>query len=102
MFQSIKGAKLDKATEMSPFLMPDSWKPLISLRKRVAKINNNRPHSGINYMTPTDFLLTYEKLHNPLRQAEFPTFQMEHNNYIFFIKFEVFLRWGIVELKHQN
>ena len=46
--------------------------------------NNNRPHSGINNMTPTDFLLKYGKLHNPLLQAEFPTFQQEHNNYIFF------------------
>ena len=46
--------------------------------------NNNRPHSGINNMTPTDFLLKYGKLHNPLLQAEFPTFQQEHNNYTFF------------------
>jgi hypothetical protein len=28
--------------------------------------------------------LKYGKLHNPLLQAEFPTFQQEHNTYTFF------------------
>ena len=37
--------------------------------------NNERPHSSLGYLTPTQFLLKYGKLHHPLKAAaEFPTF----------------------------
>ncbi|AEW87308.1 IS3 family transposase [Flavobacterium columnare] len=38
--------------------------------------NNERPHSGLNYMTPIGFLLKYGKL-NFETAEEFPTFQQE-------------------------
>lgn len=43
--------------------------------------NNERPHSALNYLTPTAFLLKYGKLpssFDPLK--EFPTFQQDINN----------------------
>jgi len=42
--------------------------------------NNERPHSSLGYLTPTEFLLKYGKLHHPQKdQAEFPTFQQDSN-----------------------
>lgn len=42
--------------------------------------NNERPHSSLNYHTPTEFLLKYGKLHlPPNQQKEFPTFQQDTN-----------------------
>ncbi len=41
--------------------------------------NNERPHSSLRYMTPTQFLLKYGKLHHPLAGVEFPTFQQDAN-----------------------
>lgn len=37
--------------------------------------NNERPHSALNYLTPTQFMLKYGKLHLRNSQCEFPTFQ---------------------------
>jgi len=36
--------------------------------------NNQRPHSSLGQLTPTEFLLKYGKL------SEFPTFQQDNNN----------------------
>jgi putative transposase len=42
--------------------------------------NNQRPHGALGYLTPTQFLLKYGKLHHPKREAvEFPTFQQDGN-----------------------
>lgn len=42
--------------------------------------NNERPHSSLNYNTPTQFLLKYGKLHHPHKSnAEFTTFQQDSN-----------------------
>ena len=43
--------------------------------------NNERPHSSLGYLPPTQFLLKYGKLHHPAKtDAEFPTFQQDDNN----------------------
>lgn len=43
--------------------------------------NNERPHGGLKYHTPTEFLLKYGKLHQPANAAlEFPTFQQDTDN----------------------
>jgi putative transposase len=43
--------------------------------------NNQRPHSSLGYLTPTQFLLKYGKLHNPkFSNVDFPTFQQDNNN----------------------
>jgi putative transposase len=53
--------------------------------------NNNRLNSRINNMISTIyFTVKFGKLYNSLLQAEFITFQQRHNNYTFFIKFEMF------------
>ena len=39
--------------------------------------NNERPHSSLDYLTPSQFLLKYGKLHQPLGGVEFPTFQQD-------------------------
>lgn len=40
--------------------------------------NNERPHSALGYLTPTQFLLKYGKLHHPQKaDAEFTTFQQD-------------------------
>src|SRR5690606_4884415 len=39
--------------------------------------NNQRPHSSLGYLTPTQFLLKYGKLHQPLGGVAFPTFQQD-------------------------
>lgn len=39
--------------------------------------NNERPHSSLRYLTPTQFLSKYGKLHHPLRGVEFSTFQQD-------------------------
>lgn len=40
--------------------------------------NNERPHSSLNYLTPTAFLLKYGKLHSPRNPSpEFTTFQQD-------------------------
>ena len=39
--------------------------------------NNERPHSSLGYLTPTQFLLKYGKLHHPMKGVEFPTFQQD-------------------------
>ena len=40
--------------------------------------NDQRPHSSLGYLTPTQFLLKYGKLHQPLGGGvEFPTFQQD-------------------------
>jgi putative transposase len=42
--------------------------------------NNERPHSSLGYMTPSEFLSKYGKLHNPnFSNKEFPTFQQDSN-----------------------
>jgi putative transposase len=42
--------------------------------------NNERPHSALGYLTPTQFLLKYGKLHHPKKaDAEFTTFQQDGN-----------------------
>jgi putative transposase len=40
--------------------------------------NNIRPHSALNNLPPTPFLLKYGKLHLHDEEKEFPTFQQEH------------------------
>jgi putative transposase len=43
--------------------------------------NNERPHGGLKYHTPTEFLLKYGKLHQPANAAlEFPTLQQDSDN----------------------
>lgn len=42
--------------------------------------NNERPHSALNYHTPTQFMLKYGKLHLRSSQREFPTFQHDNIN----------------------
>lgn len=43
--------------------------------------NNERPHSALGHLTPTEFLLKYGKLHHLHKAtAEFPTFQQDSNN----------------------
>jgi len=42
--------------------------------------NNERPHSALNYHTPTQFMLKYGKLHLRNSQCEFPTFQHDNIN----------------------
>lgn len=42
--------------------------------------NNERPHSALNYLTPTQFMLKYGKLHLCNSQREFPTFQHDNIN----------------------
>ena len=43
--------------------------------------NNERPHSSLGYLPPTQFLLKYGKLHHPAKaDADFPTFQQDDNN----------------------
>ena len=43
--------------------------------------NKERPHSALNYHTPTQFMLKYGKLHgNPAGLNEFPTFQHDNIN----------------------
>jgi putative transposase len=40
--------------------------------------NNDRPHSALNYLSPTAFLLKYGNLNYPFeREIEFPTFQQD-------------------------
>jgi putative transposase len=42
--------------------------------------NNERPHSSLGYLTPTQFLLKYGKAHHPKPEAvDFPTFQQDGN-----------------------
>jgi putative transposase len=41
--------------------------------------NNERPHAGLDYLTPHEFLLKYGKLQRPY-PGEFPTFQQDKNN----------------------
>jgi putative transposase len=42
--------------------------------------NNERPHSSLGYLTPTQFLLKYGRLHNKkFLKEEFPTFQQDSN-----------------------
>jgi putative transposase len=42
--------------------------------------NNERPHSSLGYLTPTQFLLKYGKLHHPQKaNTEFSTFQQDNN-----------------------
>ncbi len=42
--------------------------------------NNERPHSSLNYLTPTAFLLKYGKVAHPqISIANFPTFQQDNN-----------------------
>lgn len=42
--------------------------------------NNERPHSSLGYQTPTQFLLKYGKLHQPLGGVEFTTFQQDESS----------------------
>jgi putative transposase len=42
--------------------------------------NNERPHSALNYHTPTQFMLKYGKLHLRNSQRKFPTFQHDNIN----------------------
>lgn len=44
--------------------------------------NNERPHSGLGWLTPREFLLKYGKLPAANGQQEFPTFQQDINNNI--------------------
>lgn len=41
--------------------------------------NNERPHSALQYHTPTQFMLKYGKLHRANAMQEFPTFQHDNN-----------------------
>jgi putative transposase len=41
--------------------------------------NNERPHSGLGYLTPHEFLLKYGKLQDS-DPVEFPTFQQDNSN----------------------
>jgi putative transposase len=43
--------------------------------------NNERPHGGLKYHTPVEFLLKYGKLHQLANTAlEFPTFQQDSDS----------------------
>lgn len=41
--------------------------------------NNERPHSSLKYLTPTEFMLKYGKIHIKNDRMDFPTFQHDSN-----------------------
>lgn len=65
----LDGYMFENLTEMRKYAQAWMW-----------MYNNERPHSGLGYLTPVEFLLKYGKLPAHNGQPQYPTFQQDRND----------------------